>query len=216
MKALKISAVILFILLLLSFIALPNELNQENSKEENFHIIEFYKPHQNEILFKTRHEINEKNQSINNIELMTFYSQYTNNWIISQEIIKRSIENEVPIHISFAIAWHESRFNPQAISQPNRDGSRDWGLFQLNDSYRNWTQNHFFDIKLNTEEGIRYYKWCYDQTGNIISALQAYNAGLSRVLANRAPSSTLRYVDSVLNYESMLDEEWNEVFNKGE
>jgi len=216
MKALKITAVVLFILLLISFTVLPSEVNspsKEINSSQEF-IINFYKNTQTEIAFKVRSDINEHTHLISNIEVMSFYSQFTRNWTINREIIENSIKYDIPIHISFAIAWHESRFNPTAVSPPNRDGSRDWGLFQLNDSYRNWTQNQFFDIPTNVEEGIRHYRWCLDQTGDIIPALQAYNAGLSRVLQNRAPKSTLQYVENILNYESILDEEWNKRFNE--
>lgn len=213
MKALKIAAIFLFIILVVSLTLLPKEIESQQRDPENL-ILSFYRPPANESNFKVREEINTAVSEMNTIELLTFYSRYTNDWIISRKIIEYSIELDVPLHLSFAIAWHESRFNPSAISSPNRNGSRDWGLFQLNDSYRNWTRNQFLDVSLNAREGISHFKWCHDHLeGDIIAALQAYNAGMSRVIEGRAPESTLQYVENILNYEAILDEAWNEAFN---
>ena len=143
---------------------------------------------------------------------MIFYSQYTNNWGVNRAIISYAHEYEVPVHVAFAIAWQESQFNPNAVSPRNNNGSRDWGLFQINDGYRNWTREDFLDIEKNVEEGIKHFKWCYDQSGDIIAALQAYNAGMSRVVNGTVPDRTMDYVDKILHYESILDEAWNAEF----
>lgn len=42
----------------------------------------------------------------------------------------------LPDEIFSYIAWRESRCNPSAVSKPNRDGSTDHGLVQINSSWK--------------------------------------------------------------------------------
>lgn len=216
MKLLKVIAIFIFVLLISAFLIFPANVQSEDIQKnivEN-EIINFYKaPRVSLNNFEVRYEINESLSDINNTLILNFYNQFTGNWIISKTIIDNAIEYSVPIHIAFSIAWHESKFNPSAISTANRNGTRDWGLFQLNDSYRqNWTRSDFLNINLNSEEGLRHFKWGYDQVDDIILALKAYNAGMSRVINNSVPDSTNDYVNSILEYESFLDKEFNDAF----
>jgi len=45
----------------------------------------------------------------------------------------------LPVEIFDYIVWRESRCSAKAISKPNRDGSRDYGLSQVNGSWRSLT-----------------------------------------------------------------------------
>ena len=93
-------------------------------------------------------------------ELVNFYSLYTNSREIAQVIIEESLEQNLPINIAFALAWRESQFNPRAISPPNRGGSIDWGLFQLNDGHRqDWTRSEFFNIRKNAHAALVFLKY---------------------------------------------------------
>lgn len=47
-----------------------------------------------------------------------------------ERVARGTGENENLLH---AIAWHESNLNPSAISNPNTNQTRDWGLMQIND-----------------------------------------------------------------------------------
>jgi len=139
-------------------------------------------------------------------ELVDFYSRYTNNHEIAQVIIEESLEQNLPINIAFALAWRESQFNPRAVSPPNKGGSIDWGLFQLNDGHRkNWTPSEFFDIRKNAHEALVYLKYCMQEMGDIKLALAAYNSGLWGVRKRGVPPVTKRYVDSIIAYEKKLE-----------
>lgn len=199
-------------LLAFTLIVLPAEIEYQPDQENSLiFIYRVEKPQ--EIQFKTRLDVNNSIAIENMNSYIQFYNQFTKNSAISREIILNSLKYDVPVHISFSIAWVESRFTATAISRVNRNGSRDWGLFQLNDSYRNWTRNQYFNIELNSQEGISYYKWCFDQLDDIILALKAYNAGITRVLnGSDIPISTYRYVDEILEFEGFLDKKWNESF----
>lgn len=41
-------------------------------------------------------------------------------------------EHGVNSHVLRAIGWHESRLKSKAVSPPNRNGTRDFGAFQIN------------------------------------------------------------------------------------
>ena len=154
---------------------------------------------------------------INNVvvdnDAIDFYTKFTNNRHIAETIITSSIENEIPVNIAFAIAWKESRYDPMAYN--DNGNSSDRGLFQLNDSYRNWTKEEFYDIRLNTHEGVRYMKEMVElNDGDYIYALYCYNAGPYRVRAqNIIPERTKEYVNEILEYEDMLNQEFNKWMN---
>ncbi|XP_064455264.1 lysozyme-like [Ornithodoros turicata] len=53
---------------------------------------------------------------------------------LAQELKSRGIpRNQIANWV--CIARHESNYNTRALGRPNRDGSRDHGLFQINDRY---------------------------------------------------------------------------------
>ena len=139
-------------------------------------------------------------------ELVEFYSRYTNNREIARVIIEESLEQNVAINIAFALAWRESQFNPRAVSPPNRGGSTDWGLFQLNDGHRqNWTRSEFFNIRKNAHSALVFLKYCMREMGDTKLALAAYNRGIWGVRRRGVPPVTKRYVQSIISYKKKLD-----------
>ena len=112
-------------------------------------------------------------------------------------ILAIALEFGVPGNFVLAIAYEESGLNPNAVSSANSDGSRDWGLMQINDKWHcveNWQ-----DAETNIRAGVAYIKllsereeittWWY--------VAVAYNAGMGRI--NNPPASTLRYAERVMN-----------------
>jgi soluble lytic murein transglycosylase-like protein len=138
--------------------------------------------------------------------LIDFYTTYTRNRTIAETIVQASFSLEIPLNLAFALAWQESRFNPRALSRPNKYGTRDWGLFQLNDGYRKeWTVSDFFDVRKNTYTALLYLRGCIEQMGTTRLGLAAYNAGMHRVQTRGIPPMTRRYIDNILAYERKLD-----------
>ncbi len=151
----------------------------------------------------------------NGYSFIDFYSQYTGDQEIARVILEESLELDVPVHVAFSLAWKESRFDHRAVSPPNRGGTRDWGLFQLNDGGRkNWTENDFFDIRKNTYSGLYYLRHCISEMGNLRLGLAAYNAGIYGVRNRGIPESTKHYIDSILEFESGLDDDFNHWINE--
>jgi len=46
----------------------------------------------------------------------------------------------LPVKWSSGIAWRESRCNPKAVSKLNANGTRDYGIWQINSSWMSVTQ----------------------------------------------------------------------------
>jgi hypothetical protein len=139
--------------------------------------------------------------------LIDFYTQFTGNTQVTAIILEMALVLEIPINLAFSLAWKESRFDYKAISPPNRGGSRDWGLFQLNDRGRSeWTREQFFNLRRNAYSGLYYLKHCIETMGDIRMGLAAYNAGVYGVKARGVPRSTRRYIEAIFEYEAALDQ----------
>lgn len=99
----------------------------------------------------------------------------------STEYIKKliqqiAIEQGVPVELALAVAQHESGFNNTAVSKKNTDGSRDHGVFQLNDRYHKL--NNVYDPEENIRYGIGMLKaGLARNNGNVAKTLSDYNAG---------------------------------------
>ena len=209
MSSKKIEILACFLLILIGiesfliYLLIQKIEKKENEEEIYFDLIAIYKPKEKESLqWYYRYKINE----IYNPTKFNFYYNITQNREVADTIIRYAIEYDIPLHLAFSIAYVESRFIPTALSPTNGNGTRDWGLFQLNDGHRNWTRAQYFNIEKNTREGLSYFRFCLDNTSSYVEAIGAYNRGLRGVQINGVPQ---RYVEMVLEYESFLDEKFN-------
>lgn len=119
----------------------------------------------------------------------------------SKEYIKKLIVEEarrqgVPEYLALAVAAQESGFNNVAVSKKNKDGSRDHGVFQLNDRY------HKLKDVYNPIENIRYgigmlKAGLKKNKGNIAKTLSDYNAGANAKGDARAKGNA--YAQKVIN-----------------
>ena len=145
--------------------------------------------------------------------IVEFYSRFTSNHAIARVIIDESIEKKVPVHLAFSLAWRESAFDPAAVSAPNTYGTRDWGLFQLNDGVRkDWSREDFFNIDKNTQSALRYLNKCIEIMGSREMGIAAYNVGVTGVRTRGVPAKTVKYIQAILEYESLLDSSLNARF----
>ena len=115
-------------------------------------------------------------------------------------IFSIAIENGLPPYFVKAIAYEESRFNPNAVSAPNRNGSRDWGVMQINDRHHNI--ENWNCAETNIRQGVEHLVWIVSlpQVTTYWKAAGIYNAGLEGFFANQngPPQSSLRYADRVI------------------
>jgi len=142
--------------------------------------------------------------------VIEFFSSLCSNSEIAQVILDSADAYSVPPALAFALSWEESRFNPRATSRPNRDGSVDRGLFQLNSrSFPNLEPAAFFDVKSNAHYGISHLRYCLDSAASEISALAMYNAGTGRVRTQGAPEVTLNYISRILENRRKIENRFN-------
>jgi soluble lytic murein transglycosylase-like protein len=116
-----------------------------------------------------------------------------------------SKEAEIPVEVLQAIAYAESRFNPDLISKARKDKSRDMGMFQFNSKYLSWfAEKHnggrHFDPMLPAEAAriaARHIRWLYDKFEYWPAVILAYNAGFKAVSENRIPETSWKYLQAV-------------------
>lgn len=215
-KIIFLGIIVPTLILVMIFMSLSMNANANTHTIKNKKILETYsyeKINPDDInkyyKYYTRLDINKVIYELGVKEFIPFFNQYTNNNNISLNIIKKSIENDVPINIAFSLAWKESRFNCKSINRSNNNGTSDWGLFQLNDQYYKWCKEDFFNIEKNIQAGIIHLKECLRIMNDIDKGLAAYNAGVHGVKTYGIPQSTQKYIIEILEYEDKLNQEFN-------
>lgn len=196
---------IILIIIFISFF-LFTSFNVENYKKNDLYLL-YYK-HKTEKL-----ELDYNSLVKENIPLfVSYYTILTSNKKILEEIIIQSINNEVPINLSLAVAQKESNFKVYAINY-NYDSngnikSIDRGIFQLNNlSFPELTEKDFFDYKKNIYYGIKYLKYCIDSFNSYSQAISAYNGGHYKVKYNENVfEETYNYVSDVIRLYAILDQ----------
>lgn len=115
---------------------------------------------------------------------------------------------EVNPFLAVSLMRVESEYTDRAISRPNQNGTRDYGLFQLNSSvYRRLTVRELLNPKNNIRLGVSHLAKDLKSQPSVVQALYAYNAGPSRVREGKIPATTLSYANKILSLK-------NEHFNK--
>lgn len=146
-------------------------------------------------------------------DAVDFYAGYTGSRDVARVILEAALRAEVPVNLAFALGWQESRFDVRAVSGFNFYGTRDWGLFQLNDGARpGWRHEDFFDAARNAEVALQYLRLCLAEMESVELALAAYNAGIRGVREWGIPRSTRAYIRAIDGYERELDRRFGERF----
>jgi hypothetical protein len=118
---------------------------------------------------------------------------------------------EIPPALALALAWEESRLNPRAVNNKNKDGSTDRGLFQLNNrSFPRLELHAFFNPEVSAQYGIGHLRFCLDTGGTEIAALAMYNAGTVWVRTPGPPRSTLDYISRILENRLKIENRFRE------
>lgn len=142
-----------------------------------------------------------------NEAVVNFFAKVSGSMEISKTILREAEKNGVSISLAFSLAWKESSFRP-AATHVNSSGSIDRGLFQLNSKYFRFVQEHeVFDVEKNTKKGLSHLKYCIEVGGSEVVGLSYYNAGKARVTTKGAPLRTLKYIQKIMNYREVLEQE---------
>jgi soluble lytic murein transglycosylase-like protein len=114
---------------------------------------------------------------------------------------------DIPPALALALAWEESRLDPDAVNIENKNGSTDRGLFQLNNrSFPRVDKNAFYSPDVNARHAMNHLRYCLDTGGTEIAALAMYNAGAGRVV----PRATLDYISRILENRLKIENRFGE------
>ena len=125
-------------------------------------------------------------------------ANYTTSEIQSM-ITSAALSAGVDPALALAVAQQESSFNPNAVSPTNKNGTTDYGLFQLNSANLSaWGVTNPLDPTQNINAGIAYLAQLQQQYGgDVQTMLWAYNAGPGDVSNGILPASTSEYISQV-------------------
>jgi hypothetical protein len=140
-------------------------------------------------------------------EILAFFGALAQSDKIAQLILDNAAVFRISPSLAFALCWKESRFNPWAVNQANRNSSIDRGLFQLNNrSFPKLSEEDFFNPALNVYYGMAHLRWCLDSVDTEVAALAMYNAGHTRVSSGATPKQTLDYVSGILEFRRGIED----------
>lgn len=142
-------------------------------------------------------------------DVLWFYAHITGNETIARIILDNASKNNIAPALAFALAWEESHYTPKAVNR--NASSTDRGLFQLNNkAFPKLTEKDFFNPEINAAYGLAHLSYCIDLSGNEIAALAMYNAGTTKVRADKTPKRTLDYVSRIFSYKEGLEKLFND------
>lgn len=144
-------------------------------------------------------------------DYLDFYSRLTGNPEVASAILVQALAYDVPVNLCFALAYEESRFQPRAFNgHKNQDGSRDYGLFQLNSrTFRGRTEEELYDPNLNAHLGVWYLHSRRGEYDSWLERLMAYNSGYAEKLRYPALKHAARILERELLYNERLVEYLN-------
>lgn len=97
--------------------------------------------------------------------------------------IKYGNEYNIPAVLLKAIAKAESGLNPNIISKPNKNGSKDYGLMQINSIHLNkngLTEENILDPETNIKTGAKILRYCMNKHNELTwQSLNCYNGKVS-------------------------------------
>lgn len=121
---------------------------------------------------------------------------------VVQAIVDSAARNGVPASVALGIAAHESGFNPGAVNV-NTNGTRDWGVMQLNDTtVSTLGVSNPLDPIQNIEAGVGLIgKYIKQYSGDIGKALWAYANGPTAVARGNMTPGASGFVSYVTSYD---------------
>ena len=150
--------------------------------------------------------------------VIDFFAEICPSQEITEAILSHADTFDISPSLAVALGWEESRLDPFAVNNKNRDGSIDRGLFQLNNrSFPRLEIQDFFKPELNAYYGMGHLRHCLDVGGTEIAALAMYNAGTGRVRNTGTPKTTLDYISRILENRREIEShflEWEIEFRQ--
>jgi hypothetical protein len=164
-------------------------------------------PKRDDFILKTYQNLDLRN------DVVEFFSHITNSQELAAIMLTNANEFGIPPSLAFALCWEESRYNPYAVNNKNRNTSIDRGLFQLNNaSFPGLSEKDFYNPSINAYYGMSHLRWCLNFGGSEVAALAMYNAGTARVRNGGTPKNTLDYISRILDNQRKIEDLFSLVF----
>jgi len=142
-------------------------------------------------------------------EIYSFFDQYTGDRVYSISIVNSALAFNIPVPLFFGLCHSESRFNFDAISKSNTNGTRDYGGFQLNSkTYEKYQKTELMDPLTNARLAAAHLARCYEKRGNWYEGLVIYNCGNIK----NANQKSLKYLVDILRYADRVERDF---YNSG-
>lgn len=152
---------------------------------------------------------NQINETLKDNKRFNFiYHEIAKNQEIAETILRKSLEQNIPVNLAFALASIESRFDPNAVNKNHK--STDYGLFQLNN--RSFPKVDYFNIEENTKYALAFLKEHYKRNDSWEIAVVLYNAGSFR----NTGQMSLKHLHRILEEERRFDKIFNEIYKNME
>lgn len=122
---------------------------------------------------------------------------------IQQMIVDAANRYGVPPNLALGIASHESGFNPNAVNTANPNGTKDWGVMQLNDTtVKTMGVTNPLDPEQNIDAGVSLLSSLLNRYGGDPNqALWAYASGPGNVGPGKTPNSIAQnFINYVTSY----------------
>jgi soluble lytic murein transglycosylase-like protein len=121
-----------------------------------------------------------------------------NKWDVKlvEKVWKEAIKQNFNPIVALSVVGHESNFKSKVKGKPNKDGSVDFGLFQLNSRFHPQFKN---DVDAHIAYGVRFLRQNVEKYG-LEKGLGVYNAGALPDRENKRKA----YVARVLPYMKAL------------
>lgn len=123
-------------------------------------------------------------------------------------IVSKANQYGVPPNLALGVASHESSFNPNAVNTANANGTKDWGVMQLNDTtVQTMGVSNPLDPTQNIDAGVRLLSSLLNRYGGDPNqALWAYASGPGNVGPGKTPNATAQgFINYVTSYNGGID-----------
>jgi hypothetical protein len=128
---------------------------------------------------------------------MQALSDYNPNEEHLQIMVNEAKKRGISPSLALAIVAQESSFRESVVNNRNRNGTNDYGYFQLNSR---WHNQHRGNVEEHIKTALDHLKWTIDtENGNIRRALSRYNTGRPDLPIGE------RYAQRILNKQSNID-----------
>jgi soluble lytic murein transglycosylase-like protein len=119
-----------------------------------------------------------------------------------EKVWKEAVKQNFNPILALAVVGHESNFKAKVKGKPNKDGSVDFGLFQLNSRYHPQFKS---DLDAHVSYGVKFLKQTVERYG-LEKGLGVYNAGASPASEGKRKAYLARVMPYIKSLYAIMPE----------